>query len=105
MELRLEASYDDFIAASQSGLDVSTSFREFLFSADAWQPRHGYECAWRWPDLKTELEKMKSPAIHGVIDEVPEGATAYDRVADRLRKMETQTTRLIAAMKTTIETS
>jgi predicted glycosyl hydrolase (DUF1957 family) len=105
MELRLRASYADFIAASQSGRNVHRPFREFVVAAQVWQAQHGYECAWRWPDLKKELKKLKSPAIHAVIDEEPEGATPYDRVEDRLRKMETYTSRLIAAMKVTAETS
>jgi hypothetical protein len=105
MELRLKAAYCDFLAASQSGLDINRPFREFVEAAETWQARHGYECAWRWPDLKEELEKMKSPAIHAVIDEKGTGVTPYDQIADRLRKMETYTPRLIQAMKTTAEFS
>ena len=95
----------DFIAASRSGSEVRRPFGEFVTAAEAWQARHGYECAWRWPDLKEELAKLKSPVIQSVIDEKGEGATPYDRVADRLRKMETYTPRLIAAMKTKVETA
>ena len=105
MELRVKAAYGDFIAASRSGSEVRRPFGEFVTAAEAWQARHGYECAWRWPDLKEELAKLKSPVIQSVIDEKGEGATPYDRVADRLRKMETYTPRLIAAMKTKVKTA
>lgn len=49
------------------------------------------------------LSKLKSPTMDAVLDEKGEGKTPFDRVADGLRRTETYTPRLIAAMKETLE--
>jgi hypothetical protein len=41
--------------------------------------------------------------MDAVLDEKGEGKTPFDRVADGLRRTETYTPRLIAAMKETLE--
>jgi hypothetical protein len=105
MELRMKAAYDDFVAVSHSDRDSRESFRVFVAAAAAWQDRHGYECAWRWPDLSKALRKVNSASINSVLDEKAEGNTPYDRVEDRLLKMETYTSRLIEAMKKTVASS
>jgi len=103
MQLRLKAAFDEFVAASESDRDVKPSFRNFVTAAEVWQKQHGYECAWWWPKLHETLRKVKSPTIDAVLDEKGEGKTPFDRVADGLRRTETYTPRLIAAMKETLE--
>jgi len=99
MQLRLKAAFDDFVAAMGSERDSRPLFRIFVSAAGAWQKRHGYECAWQWPGLKETLRKLKSPAIDAVLDEKWAGKTPYDRVEAQLRRTETFTPRLIAAME------
>jgi hypothetical protein len=99
MQLRLKASFDDFVAAARDDRDLKHSLRRFVTVASVWQKQHGYECAWSWPKLSETLRKVKSPAIDAVLDEKPEGETPYDRVEDQLRTTETFTTRLLAAVE------
>ena len=103
MQLRLKAAFDDFVAATESDRDVKPSLSSFVTAAEVWQKQHGYECAWSWPKLAEALRKLKSPVIDAVLDEKGEGKTPFDRVEDSLRRMETYTPRLIAAMKKTLE--
>ncbi len=98
MELRLHAAFTEFVAASNQGHDVKTSFREFVQSASAWQKRHGYECAWSWPGMTESLKKLQSPEIDKVLDEKGQGKTPADEIADHFRITETYTPRLLAAM-------
>jgi hypothetical protein len=103
MELRLKAAYRDFVVASEKNQDIRAPLQHFIAAADAWQQRHGYECAWSWPKLAETLKTLKSPAIDAVLDEKGEGSIPSDRVADQLRKMETYTSRLLEAMKETLK--
>jgi hypothetical protein len=102
MELRLKAAYADFVMAAKRNQDVKEQLSGFIEAAEAWQQRHGYECAWSWPKLAETLKTLKSPAIDAVLDEKGEGSTPTDRVADQLRKMESDTSRLLAAMRETL---
>jgi hypothetical protein len=101
MELRLRAAYEDFVAASGRG-NVKQPFQEFVAAAEVWQKQHGYQGGWWWPNLDETLKKLKSPAIDAVLDEKGEGKSPFDRVQDELRKAETSTTRLLAAMRKTL---
>jgi hypothetical protein len=103
MILRLKAAYAVFVATLENGDDGKKSFKDFVTVVGEWQVRHGYEGALRWPGFDAELRKLNSPAINAVLDEKPEGSTPYDRVEDRLRKLETFTARLLEAMKTTTQ--
>ena len=105
MILRLKAAYVVFAATLESGSDSKKSFKDFVTAAERWQARHGYEGALRWPGFDAELRKLNSPAINAVLDEKAEGSTPYDRVEDRLRKLETFTARLLEAMKKTAQDS
>ena len=104
MQLRLKAAFEDFAAAARNDRDLDSSLRNFVAGAKGWQRQHGYECAWRWPELDESLKKLKSQAIDAVLDEKGEGGTRYDRVEDQLRKTETFTTRLISAMEQSART-
>lgn len=99
MQLRMKAAYLQFIGDSTDGGDVRGSFPAFVRAAETWQHTHGYECAWGWPGLGEALHALQSPEIDGVLDTKIEGSTAFERVHDSLRKMETYTSRLLAAMK------
>jgi hypothetical protein len=99
MILRLKAAYVVFVRTLETGSDSKKSFHDFVTAVERWQARHGYEGALHWPGFDSELRKLNSPAINAVLDEKPEGSTPYDRVEDRLRKLETFTARLLEAMK------
>jgi hypothetical protein len=105
MILQLKAAYVVFVATLESGSDRKKSFRDFVAAVERWQVLHGYEGALRWPGFDAQLRKLNSPAINAVLDEKEEGSTPYDRVEDRLRKLETFTTRLLDAMKKTANNS
>ena len=99
MQLRLKAAFEDLAASTEGGRDVKPSLQSFVTAAEVWQKQHGYECAWSWPKLAATLRKVKSPVIDAVLDQKGQGKTPYDRVEDGLRRTETYTPRLIAAMK------
>ena len=99
MQLRLKAAFDDLVAVAGGGRDIKPSLQSFVTAAEVWQKKHGYECAWSWPKLAETLRKVKFPLIDAVLDQKGQGKTPYDRVADSLRRTETYTPRLIAAMK------
>lgn len=102
MELRMKAAFADFISATNKNQDVTGTFHAFVATAAAWQARHGYECAWEWPEMKDALQKLKSQAIDKVLDEKAHGATPADEIEDHFRITETYTSRLIAAMQKTV---
>jgi hypothetical protein len=105
MILRLRAAYAVFVATLDGGGDGKKSFAIFVTAVERWQARHGYEGALRWPGFDAVLRKLNSSAINAVLDEKAEGSTPYDRVEDRLRKLETFTARLLDAMKKAAEDS
>jgi hypothetical protein len=99
MQLRLKAAFDDLVVGTNSDRDVKTLLQKFVTAATVWQAQHGYQCAWSWPGLHETLRKLRSPAIDAVLDEKGKGRTPFERVQDQLRKTETFTPRLIAAMR------
>jgi hypothetical protein len=103
MQLRLKAAFDEFVSAADHDRDPKAPFQCFVATAESWQKQHGYECAWSWPRLGETLRRLRSPAINAVLDEKGEGPTPFDRVENQLRKMETYTSRLIAAMEKTLQ--
>ena len=104
MELRLKAAYQEFVTASERSEGVKTTFRDFVETAEAWQQRNGYECAWSFPKMTESLKKLHSPSIDAVLDEQGKGMTPFDRIADHFRITETYTPRLLAAMRGTLKT-
>jgi hypothetical protein len=98
MQLRLKAAFDDLVVATKNDRDVRSARQDFVTAARVWQGQHGYQCAWSWSGLHETLRKLKSPAIDAVLDEKGEGKTPFEQVEDQLRKTETFTPRLIAAM-------
>jgi hypothetical protein len=103
MELRMRAAYEEFVVASGNGQGVKESLNNFVNTADAWQKRTGYQCAWDWPKMTETLKKLHSPAVDAILDEKGAGKTPADRIADHFRITETYTPRLIAAMRQAAE--
>ncbi len=112
MQLRLRAAFEDFRRAADGGRPTRESFGPFVAAAEAWQRRHGYENAWWWPAMDAALYKLDAPRIHAVlatqfrIDRAPAPSTTQTPV-DLLPKdpatTETYTTRLLAAMRETLD--
>jgi len=82
--------------------------RAFAEAASAWQAQHGYENSWWWPDLGETLRRIGSPEVDAVLNDVrdwfaplPEGigGTPFDFVAACLRRAESFTPRLLAALR------
>ncbi len=103
MQLRLKAAFEELAAATKNNREAKPLLEKFVAAAKTWQKQHGYQCAWSWPDLHETLRALKSAAIDAVLDEKGEGKTPFERVEDQLRKTETFTPRLIAAMDRAIE--
>ena len=102
MELRMKAAFLDFVSAVKEDQDFKRKFGAFVTSAAAWQARHGYECAWEWPEMKESLRKLRSQSIDRILDETAHGATPADEIEEHFRITETYTSRLIAAMQKTV---
>ncbi len=99
LELRMKAAYEDFVAASDSGVGVKEKFKDFVGATVAWQKRTGYQCAWGWPGMTEALKKLHSPRIDAILDEKGKGNTPAERIADHFHITETYTSRLIEAMR------
>jgi hypothetical protein len=111
MELSLKAAYEDFVAATESSQEIKEPFKEFVETADAYQKRTGYQCAWSWAKLDKTLRTLKSQKIDAILDEkkvldkqdTPSpGGPYHNRYNDGVMLLETLTPRLIAAMKETL---
>ena len=90
-------------AAPRDAALVRRTFATFVGAIEAWQRRHGYAGHWRWPAMQEALHKLDSPPLNAALDTLTitseEGATPFERVKNGLARLETYTTRLIAAMK------
>lgn len=111
MQLRLKATYEDFVVATEKSQEIKGPFTKFVEAADAYQKRTGYQCAWGWPKLEKALRTLKSQKIDAILDEkkildkqdTPSPGGAYhNRYNDGVMLLETSTPRLIAAMKETL---
>jgi hypothetical protein len=108
MQLRLRATYQSFLASIRGNTNPKTPFTRFVEAADTWQRQHGYENAWRNPEMIEALRKLNQPAINAVLDtqyDIAPGLapnrkqTPFEQVQASLRRTETYTVRLIEAMK------
>ncbi len=117
LQLRMKATYLDFVAASQDQVDTER-FRAFLAATEKWHGEHGYQSAWislwsagHWAGLANTLKKLKSPAIDKLLAETDnftitsqaEGSTPFERVQDLYHKWDTHTTQLIRAMQEAVK--
>jgi hypothetical protein len=104
LQLRLKAAYHEFLAALHTARDFRAPFERFVATAETWQKRHGYQCAWRttrwhWRDFEKNLARLKSPAIDAVLRPQWKSPEGWERVKERFYLHETATTRLMEAMK------
>ncbi len=112
MQLRLRAACVSLDAALQGGSGVKEALQQLADTASVWQQQHGYENAWWWPELDQALRKLHSPALDAVIDtqfsiesgpDPKSSESPFEQVQGRLRRTESYTTRLIAALKQAAE--
>lgn len=106
MMLHMRADYAALQAADSPV--PKTLVRSFAQSAAAWQKQHGYENSWWWPDLDETLRKVGASGVNAVLDSqmnpwaAPKGdigMTPFEYVADSLRRAESFTPRLLAALR------
>jgi hypothetical protein len=110
LQLRAVGALHDFRAAvdaaPRDAARVRRTFAAFVGAIAAWQRQHGYGGHWRWPAMQEALRKLDSPPLNAVLDTLTitseEGATPFERVKNGLARLETYTTRLIAAMQRTL---
>ncbi|HOC55717.1 MAG TPA: hypothetical protein PKI20_08860 [Verrucomicrobiota bacterium] len=106
--LRLKAAFLEFVATSESGTGVKTALGGFTDALEAWYKRTGYQNVWSWPKLAESLAKLHSARVDRLIERdimnpaKELGATPFERVANSLRRSETFTPDLIAALRETL---
>jgi len=111
IQLRVRASFEDFVTASEENWSIKKSFREFFQTAETWQKKTGYASLWRWPKLEKALKKLNSPAINTILAETnnesittqAQGKTPFERVQNFYRQWDSFTPRLFAAMRTALQ--
>ena len=72
---------------------------EFVGTTEAWQQRHGYEDSWWWPELRQALKQLNAPAVDAAVAPKLEATTPFQRIAESLALTETETPRLLEAMR------
>jgi hypothetical protein len=105
MELEVKAAFVDYVSASERGGDLTAPLAKFVETASAWQMRHGYECAWSWPEMTESLKKLHSARVDEVLDEKGEGKTPADQIQDHFKITESYTPRLLQAMREAAKSS
>jgi hypothetical protein len=98
MMLNFKASGQCFIQKRDKA-----SLADFVGAAGAWQLRHGYKNSWRWPELLSALKQLDSPAITIALAPELKARTPFLRIAKSLALTETETPRLLQAMKACTE--
>ncbi len=106
LQLRMTGALETFYRAAltqpQDPAAVKDSFAALIDAGDAWQRTHGYKNNWYDVKLWQALGAIHAPASQETLAKnvfVGEGETMFDKVQDGLRRMETFTPRLLAAMK------
>ena len=99
--LRAKAACLDFISASKQHRPILAAYTECVNSLERWQLTTGYESAWSWAgmDITPSLHQLNSPALQAAFNESSEGNTPMDRIAAENYHMESQTLRIIRAMR------
>jgi hypothetical protein len=94
LQLRFKAQLEAFCRQPGRG-----QLARFSQAADTWQAVHGYENRWWCPPLKDALKKLGSPVIDQALDFEPEALTPFSRVQADYLAAETQTPRILAALR------
>jgi len=110
LQLQQRAAFETFCAAAfATPVDqpvLAETLGQFAMSSDAWQRVHGYKNMWVWPRMEEALRKVGDKGLDAVLvarDYQGEGTTPFDKLKDGFLRVETYTPRLIAAMKTAVE--
>lgn len=108
MELRMQASLGEFTRAVGKGVGVRPALARFVEDAGAWQKINGYQNLWWDGRLYEALGPLHDPAIDECVrdwanmtdplDHHP-GATPFERIVNGYRKIESNTVRLLDAMR------
>ena len=108
MMLRVRSGFESLRAAVDGCLSVVPALGEFVTAAEEWQRQHGYENTWWWPHLDEVLRKLNAPEINAVLDtrfdpfatpKLGPGETPFQYVARKLAEEESNTPRLLDALK------
>ncbi len=98
--LRAKAACLDFVAASKRRRPILPSYTECVNSLERWQLTTGYESAWALAvDLNPSLQQLNSPALQAAFGDGSEGNTPMERIAAENYRTESQTLRIIRAMR------
>jgi hypothetical protein len=119
-QLRMRSAFLSFLSSSKEKLNPK-AFRLFLRATTDWEAQHGYSALWsaiwgagQWAGLAAELKKLDSHRIDSILDEggwmngpqpwivgprQSSAKTPFAKVQDVESKWDTNTTRLIAAMR------
>ena len=97
-QLRMRAAEEEFYRAVDADEGVGDALGRFASAASAWQRRHGYEDKWRNPRLRQALAAVNADEINVVLDP-PIYAEGFEKVRQSYYLAETETPRLLDAMK------
>lgn len=98
-QLRMKSATVELRAAADEGRNLEAPLEAFITAAEAWQQRNGYQCTWSLPELRPVFEKLDSPEINAALACVPQANTPFGKRKEINYFYETQTTRLLTAMK------
>lgn len=103
LQLRMNATYVRMMTAFDEKRDPLRALAAFSPLAEAWQARHGYKNQWRWPKFKAALGSLDSPELKMTLSTDYTAATPYGKVMERYHRFETDTPRLLEAIRATIK--
>ncbi|MBN2578634.1 MAG: hypothetical protein JXB10_06545 [Pirellulales bacterium] len=109
--LRLKAACLDFIQAADKNQPLFQPLEEFVSWLDRWHVITGYKSWWNWTaggDINQSLKKLDTPLLTdfvrdvGSIDRKTGAGTPMERIYAGYYRAETETLRLIQALKQTL---
>jgi len=110
LQLRMASALYKFRAAVYSSKHstrmIKQTMSSFIDAAQAWQQTTGYTNSWLWQPMDETLRRLNAAPVNAVLAthtwSSEEGSTPFEKVKNGLARMESYTTRLIAAMKETL---
>lgn len=107
VQLEMGASLQELRAALAESPRLEPRVRgrlgAFVDAVENWQGKHGYTNHWHWDGMFEALKQLDDSDVNQVLATrtwvSEEGATPFDRVKNGLARMESFTSRLIAAMR------